>query len=244
MLNRSKICLASIYAPNTFDIHFFDSIKSTLLNFSDTTLILGGDFNLLVNPNIDCTNPAPASRRISSSCISSFLEDLNVVDIWPLLHPSVKDYTFFSSRHSSFSRIDYFFVSPVLVKYTSSVTILPMLLSDHSPIIFSLENFSGSAKVKRWRFNTTLLQNKDFLTCIWEKVSEFIQHNFQSEVNPHILWESIKCHIRGVCISFSSHLNRTCRGKLEETVQEIGLLESQQKCSGRIYSFENPSKTL
>ena len=57
MLNRSKICLASIYAPNTFDINFFDSIKSTLLNFSDTTLILGGDFNLLVNPNIDSTNP-------------------------------------------------------------------------------------------------------------------------------------------------------------------------------------------
>lgn len=115
--------------------------------------------------------------------------------------------------------------------FSVSPTILPMLLSDHSLIIFSLDNFLGPAKVKRWRFNTTLLQNKDFLTCICERVKEFIQHNAQSEVNPHILWESTKCHISGVCISFSSHLNRTRREKLEEAAQEIGFLESQQKLS-------------
>lgn len=123
--------------PNTLNIDFFDTIKTTLLRFSDTILILGGDFNLLVNPEIDSTNPASVPQRATSSCISSFLKDLIVVDIWHLLNPSTKDYTFFSPRHRSFSRIDYFFISPILVKCTSRVTILPMLLSDHSPIIFS-----------------------------------------------------------------------------------------------------------
>lgn len=44
MLNSSKICLASIYAPNTFDINFFDWIKSTLLALPQ----LHADFHLFV----------------------------------------------------------------------------------------------------------------------------------------------------------------------------------------------------
>ena len=44
MLNSSEICLASIYAPNTFDINFFDWIKSTLLALPQ----LHADFHLFV----------------------------------------------------------------------------------------------------------------------------------------------------------------------------------------------------
>lgn len=60
MLNRSKICLASEYTPNILNIDFFNAIKSTLLGFSDAILILGGDFNLLVDPEMDSINPALA----------------------------------------------------------------------------------------------------------------------------------------------------------------------------------------
>lgn len=60
MLNRSQICLASEYTPNILNIDFFNAIKSTLLDFSDAILILGGDFNSLVDPEMDSTNPALA----------------------------------------------------------------------------------------------------------------------------------------------------------------------------------------
>lgn len=60
-------------------------------------------------------------------------------------------------------------------------------------------------------------------------MSEFLHHNVQSEINPHVLWEVTKCHIGGACTSFSSHLNRTLQVKLEESAREMGFLESQQK---------------
>lgn len=80
--NNSKICLASIYAPNVFNSDFFESIKSTLLSFPDATLILAGDFNLLVDPDMDSLSSVSASKRASSAYIKSFLRDLNIVDIW------------------------------------------------------------------------------------------------------------------------------------------------------------------
>lgn len=54
-------------------------------------------------------------------------------------------------------------------------------------------------------------------------------HNVQSEVNPHVIWEVTKCHIRGASTSFSSHLNRTHQEKLDKIIHDIALLESQQK---------------
>ncbi len=83
---------------------------------------------------MDSSSPILASRRASSSYIISSLKDLNMVDIWHLSNPTVKDYTCFPSRHSSFSRIDYFSISPILVKCTSCVSVFPMLLSNLSPI--------------------------------------------------------------------------------------------------------------
>lgn len=126
---------------------------------------------MLVDPVIDSTNPVLDSRRALSSCILSFKKDLNVVDSWHLLNPSIKDYIF--SHHAIIHFLILIFTF-LLVKCISNVTILPMLLSDHSPITFSLESFTGAAKFKRWRFNMTLLQNKNFLTNINQSVSEFV----------------------------------------------------------------------
>ena len=228
-LKGSKFCLASIYAPNTFNTNFFNSIKSTLLNFSDSILILAGDFNLIIDPVLDTTKHDSSFRKPASLYITTFLEELNIIDAWRQLNPSTQDYTYFSARHSSYSRIDFFFISPALLKYNAQVTILPMLLSDHSPISFSLQNFSETIRCKRWRFNTTLLQNKDFLIHITESLKEFLHLNGQSSVNPHILWEVTKCHIRGVCTSFSSYLSKKRRETLENLENQISSFEAQQK---------------
>lgn len=73
-LYNSKICLASIYTPNVLNTDFFDTIKFTLMAFSDAILILEVDFNLLVDPDVDSSNPVPASQRASSSYITSFFK--------------------------------------------------------------------------------------------------------------------------------------------------------------------------
>ncbi len=108
-LQGSKFCLASIYAPNTFNINFFNNIKSTLLDFSDSFFILAGDFNLIIDLVLDTSKQDSSFWKPASLHITAFLKDLNIMDLWRLLNPSTKDYTYFSGRHSSYSRIDFFF---------------------------------------------------------------------------------------------------------------------------------------
>ncbi len=73
-------------------------------------------------------------------------------------------FTFFSNRHKTFSRIDYIFLSPSLILSNSSISILAILLSDHSAVLCSVPLSDVKAKSPRWRFNISLLSNQTFIT--------------------------------------------------------------------------------
>ena len=47
--NEKIITLANIYAPNEDDPTFFKALSDHLLDFQDNEIILGGDFNLVLD---------------------------------------------------------------------------------------------------------------------------------------------------------------------------------------------------
>uniref|UniRef100_A0A671NCF5 Endonuclease/exonuclease/phosphatase domain-containing protein n=1 Tax=Sinocyclocheilus anshuiensis TaxID=1608454 RepID=A0A671NCF5_9TELE len=134
-----KICFASIYCPNIPDPNFFNATSATLLDMPEYLMVVGGDVNQVCNITLD------RSANISSgldapSGINTFITELNIID--------------------TFSRIDYIFVSPQLNQLTTSVDILPIIISDHAPVLYTVELTRNPAKrAHRWHFNTTLLQN-------------------------------------------------------------------------------------
>lgn len=158
-VNNTRLLLASIYAPNDFDPRFLSSIQSSLLKFPDTELIVGGDFNSVINPALD-RSTGNISGLASSSALNTFIKDLNLADI---NNDGAKEFSFYSARHQTYSRIDYIFVSPSLISNIPLIKMLPILLSDHSPIICNFLPSCPMPKLNRWRFNTTLFTNSDFL---------------------------------------------------------------------------------
>ena len=76
----------------------------------NTDLILGGDFNLILNLNLDADsgNPTLKSNSIKSLDIVTVKNDL--VDIWGIRNPVSNCYTW---RRNSImqGRLDYFFIS-------------------------------------------------------------------------------------------------------------------------------------
>ncbi len=96
--------------------------------------MVGGDFNAVINPALD-KSQSDTTANPSSKLLNKFITELNLIDLWRIQNTKAKDFTFFSNRHKTFSRIDYIFLSPSLISSNSSISILPILLSDHSAVV-------------------------------------------------------------------------------------------------------------
>lgn len=107
-------------------------IQKVWSNFLLHTL-LGGDFNCTPNPNID-KSPPKTTFSSKETKIDKKRKDLDLYDVWRVLHPLDKDYTFFSNPHQVFSRIDYFLSSRTVLGRILNCTIDTKFLSEHSPI--------------------------------------------------------------------------------------------------------------
>ena len=64
LLQKGKITLVILYAPNDDSPEFFDKVFDTLKEFNCESLIIGGDFNCVPNPILDKKTAALTRNQI------------------------------------------------------------------------------------------------------------------------------------------------------------------------------------
>ena len=95
-----------------------------LLKYSGSFMILGGDWNCVMDNTLDRNPGLNITKRNSrQQALYQMLDEVDVVDIWRLMHPYDKDYTFFSNPHKTYSRIDF----SLYLKYPQSLYQLAVL---------------------------------------------------------------------------------------------------------------------
>lgn len=161
------------------------------------------DANVVVNPSIDKSLSMVYGDQ-ASHALNDLIVDNDVCDSW-MKNENCRDYTFYSFRHKSFKRIDYFVISKYLIQCVNSIGILSILISDYSAVVCNLSPPVRFQRSKRWRFNTTLLSKDDFIKQLQASLTLFLSENSSSAANPQILWETTKCFLRGNCIYFASY---------------------------------------
>lgn len=82
--------------------------------------------------------PFSALRQVKLAVAS-----LTLHDTWRTLNPRGRDYTFFSSPHNRYSRLDYLFIHQADLSYLYDATIENMILLDHHPITLTLLSLRG-----------------------------------------------------------------------------------------------------
>lgn len=148
-----KGCLAdnkvtNVYVPNSGQIEFIQNTLEKLESFKEGDLLLGGDFNLIMDGMKDrsrfATQKPPkkiqATLNILPPVISKFaslMESYNLVDIWRVQHELEKDYTYYLSYHNVYTRIDLMFVSSNFLKYSPSSAIGYKIWTDHNWLEFT-----------------------------------------------------------------------------------------------------------
>lgn len=123
---------------------------------------------------------------------------MQFVDIWRLMHPTEREYTFFSPPHNTFSRIDYFFASPALISTISTPDIHDARISDHSPIAVHITQAKPSSPSPTWRFPSYLADSEDFRHTLYEAWEEYISTNGAHISDPNLFWEAGRKPFYGV----------------------------------------------
>uniref|UniRef100_A0A3P8SZA0 Reverse transcriptase domain-containing protein n=1 Tax=Amphiprion percula TaxID=161767 RepID=A0A3P8SZA0_AMPPE len=227
-IDGTQVSLMNIYAPNEDIPGFISKIFTTILQHSTGILLLGGDFNCTMSQFTDRQPSSKASTPRMSKMLKYLSTESGLVDVWRSKHPKGRDFTFYSHRHSSYSRTDLFFTPKSEMHRIEGIKILPITLSDHAPLEL-IWDLGHRSKTKQWRLNASLLNDKDFLTLIKTELKNYLDINTSPEISPLILWDCAKAYIRGCIISFASAKKKRREAKQTELEDKIKKLEQQHK---------------
>lgn len=102
------VTLLNIYGPNIDEPAFFRKTFEKLPDLSNTNLIVAGDHNVILDSHLDRSASRICNPSNASTVLNNLIASTNLVDIWRLHHPTDREYSFFSNKHKSYSRIDFF----------------------------------------------------------------------------------------------------------------------------------------
>ena len=230
-LYNQSVTLANIYAPNRLHAPFFTDIIESLELFASGLVILGGDFNLTMNPLLDTSSGSSKTPYRTLNLIKKLLHRLSLHDSWRTMNPSSKDYTFYSPPHNSYSRLDYFYISQNGLELLDNTSIDPMILSDHNPITMCLSIEDKPLSRKPWRLDNSLLNDKNIIRKLDSAISYYFKENSTSDVHPPTLWLAHKCVLRGELISLLAKRNKDRRERIKLLTDRIEMLERSHKRS-------------
>ena len=208
LLDNTIYTIANLYAPTRgFEkeqITVFRSLCSALNDFSLENVLLGGDFNLYLNPRLDKLDSMPETNDNPNyrAEVLSLLESSGYIDLWRTLNPHARIFTW--CRGKAKSRLDYFITSEHFLNTFSEVTILPGIHSDHSLLKFSLNSSASKHKPGRgfWKFNVSLLHDDNYVKEI-KNIIASSSEKYDYIEDRRVVWELIKLEIRTFTVHYS-----------------------------------------
>ena len=143
----------------------------------------------------------------------------------------MRDYTFYSHPHNSYSRLDYFFIPQNFLHSVQTCCIESIVLLDHAPVHLYINLVFNIPKTPNWRFNTSFLNSDSFCTFVRNNLSQFWLENKSSPVSSATIWDAAKATLRGHLISYCSHQKKTLEENKKNLEREVTRLEQIHKQS-------------
>ena len=99
---------------------------------------------------------------------------MDLIDIFRTFHPNAQEYTFFSSAHGTFSRIDHILGHKSNLSKFKKIEIISSILSDHNTMRLNITYKKKTVRnTNTWRLNNTFLNNQQVTEEIKRKSKHF-----------------------------------------------------------------------
>ena len=88
LISKTRYTLANLYAPNSDSPEFFTEVLNLIDCYDNTNIIIGGDFNLVLNVKLDKKGGRPSTHEKCRKKVLEIMENRDLVDVWIREHPT------------------------------------------------------------------------------------------------------------------------------------------------------------
>ena len=137
------------YAPNIGAPQYVRQMLTSMKGEINSNTIIVGDFNTPLT-TMDRSTRQKINKEIQT--LNDTIDQLALIDIYRTFHPKTINFTFFSSAHGTFSRIDHILGHRSKLGKFKTIEIIPVIFSDDSTVRFDL---NYRTKKILWKNNKT-----------------------------------------------------------------------------------------
>ena len=165
-----------------------------------------GDFHIPLSP-MDRSSKIKINKE--TQALKNTLNKVDLTDIYRIFHPKTTEYTFFSSAHGTFSRIDHILGHKSSLGKFTKIEIISSIFSDHNAMRLDINYRKKSVtNTNTWRPNNTLLNNQEITEEIKEEIKKYLGKIDNENTMTQNLWDAAKAFLRGKYIAIQAYLKK------------------------------------
>ena len=205
-IQEEDITIVNIYAPNIGALQYIRQVLTAIKGEIDSNTIIVGNFNTPLSP-MDRSTKMKINKE--TQALNDTLNKMDLIDIYRTFHSKTTEYTFFSSVHGTFSRIDHILDHKSSLGKYKKTEILSSIFSDNNALRLHISYRKKSVKnTNTWRLNNMLLNNQEITEEIKEKIKKYLETNDNENMTIQKRWDAAKAALRGKFIAIQSYLKK------------------------------------
>ena len=198
----------------------------------DSNTIIVGDFNTSLTP-MDRSSRQKINKE--TKALNDTIDHIDLIDIYRTFHLKTADYTFLSSAHGTFSRIDHILGHKSSLSKFKKIEIISSIFSDNNAMRLEI-NYRGKnvKNTNTWRPNNTLVNNQEITEEITEEIKKYLETNDNENTTTQNLWNAAKAVLRGKFIAIQSYLKKQEKSQIYNLTLHVKELEKEEQTKPKV----------
>ena len=134
-IQEEDITIINIYALNIGPPQYVRQMLTSMKGEINNNTIIVGDFDNPLTP-LDRSTKQKVNKETQT--LNDTTDQLDLIDIYRTFHPKITNFTFVSSTHGNFSRIDDILGHKSSLGKFKKTEIIPSIFSDHNAVRLDL----------------------------------------------------------------------------------------------------------
>ena len=185
--------IVNIYAPHIGAPQYIRLTLEDIKGEVDSNTKVEGDFNTPLSP-MDRSSKQKINKE--TKVLNDTLDEMDLIHIFRTFHPHADEYTFFSSAHETFSRVDDILCHKSYLSKFKNIEIVSNVFSHNDAMRQDINYKKNTVRnTDTWRLNNTFLRHQHVTE---EKSKKCLETNDNENTTTQSLWDAAEAVLKAI----------------------------------------------